>query len=130
MKAPRHGRSKSTYTYYWNSFTTEPGSRFILILLGLAAALSFAISALTFAQNPGKVLQAESRPQPAAVEPQKRSAPSQKGPTAKRSRRSDQDQELQARSQARGQDDERERGRRDGKPREWRMRRARPFNGD
>jgi|GEM_PF-5759802 len=54
MKAPRHARSKSTYTYYWNSFTTKPGSRFILILIGLAAALSFAISALTFCAEPGK----------------------------------------------------------------------------
>ena len=129
MKSQAPDRSSSIRSSYLKSLVTNRGARFVLILLGLAAAVSIVISALTFAQNPGKVLQAESKPVPAAAnERPRRSASTRKGPKAKGSRNSDQDQELSARSQEAGAQDERaDRSRRDGRPREWRMRKARPF---
>jgi len=101
--------------------------RFVLILVSMAALCSLAMTLLAFAQNPGKLLQAESKAELATrVERPRKSAPARKGsPKAKGMRGWDQDQDLANRSQ-----DERAEGRRDGKPREWRMRRARPFTGD
>lgn len=134
MKSQRPDRSRSTSSrlYYWKPFITNSTSRFILILLVFAAAISVAINVLTFAQDPGKLTRAESKAERAPeVETPRKLAPARKGPKGKRSRNSGQDRELVSRSQeGREQEERADRGQRDGKPREMRLRRARPFTGD
>jgi hypothetical protein len=106
---------------------TRRGLRFAAIFIVLAAAVSVAITALSFAQKQEKVLRAESKAEPASsIERPSKAAPARKQLNKRRGRNGNQDQQLVSKSQE-------ERGERvsgERKPREWRMRRARPFTGD
>jgi len=127
MKAHKSIQSKSIYTNYRKSLKTKRGLRLATIFILLAAVVSIAVTALTFAQKQEKVLRAESKAEPSRTERPQKSAPTRKGiSNGKRLRNGDQDQQLAAQSQ----DEKAEKGRGERRPREWRMRRARPFTGD
>src|SRR5262252_1285203 len=127
MKARRLARSHSTRNYYWATLSTKAGLRLALVVLISVSVLAL-ITALALAQKQEKVLQAETRATPAnGIERPRKSAAERKD-TRKRksSRNSDQEQQLASQSQeGRGEHDRGER-----KPREFHMRRARPFTGD
>ena len=127
MKAKSTLRPKSIRSYYSRSLNTRRGLRFAAIFIVLAAAVSVAITALSFAQKQEKVLRAESKAEPASsIERPSKAAPARKQLNKRRGRNGNQDQQLVSKSQE-------ERGERvsgERKPREWRMRRARPFTGD
>src|ERR1700741_2421210 len=113
----------------WKSLLANRKVRFALILLSLAAVSSIAVSLLVFAQKQEKEVRSETKAERAdKIERPERAAPNRKESTAgkKRGRNSIQDQQLAAASQE--QAGEKDRGER--KPREFRMRRARPFTGD
>src|SRR5436190_6088739 len=133
MKTPTPGLSKSTRSYYWKSFAARRMWRFAGTFVLLAAAVSLALTALTFAQKPEKEktlraeVRSENKAEPASrIEVPRKAVPSGKGANTKRLRGGVQDQDLVTRSQ----DEKGGRDRRDGKPREMRMRRGRPFTGD
>src|SRR5215471_17469704 len=127
-------RSQSSFPAkrVWSTYKTlllNRKARFVFMLLSLAAVCSLMMTLLTFAQKreKEKVLSAESNAQRASeVERPRRTAPDRKdAKNRKRLRNGDQDQDLTAQSQERG---EKERGER--KPRMFQMKRGRQFNGD
>jgi hypothetical protein len=126
MKSPSLFTAKRLSSSYATLLLNRK-SRFVLILLSMAAIFSLALTLLTFAQKQEQGSGAESKAEPATrVERPRKLTPARNETSkAKRVRASNQGQELVSRSQ-----DERAEGRHDGRPREWRMRRARPFTGD
>ena len=125
MNARRFVHPNSTPRSHRSNLLTKSGLR-VALVLGLAISLLALITVLAFAQQQEKVLQAESKATPArGIERPKKATPAAKD-IRKRGRagNSDQDREVASQSQPeRGEHGER-------RPREFRMRRARPFTGD
>ena len=110
-------KSPSLFKYYRGPFSHKNPllnrkTRFILMLVSLAAVFSMTFTFLTFAQKrqKEKLLQAEPTVRRSEVEQPRRSAPERRDAKGKRLRSTEQDQDLKA--QSREDRGERERGER------------------
>src|SRR5215831_2031166 len=127
MKSQSPFQAKRVWSSY-KKLLLNRKSRFVFLLVSLAAVVSLAMTLLTFAQKREQVLHEESNVKRASqVEPPRRTAPDRKdAKRGKRLRNGAQDKDLAAQSQQ----DRGEKYRGERKPKMFHMKRGRQFDGD